>query len=97
MAHELFRHLDPTEIASFAKAGKWDSTEFLGKPYYIPGRSKNQFVRPNGLSGIHEDFADDIECYTFSPERLKQITPEVFQWIQKRYGDKIRSKARGNK
>lgn len=84
MAHRyLEKHEGEKE--SFRKAAKW-----IGSSKFQPGRPEDQFLRPNGMLSYHEDFADDMAAYIFRPESLKAKSPEIFQWMEKHIGPRLK-------
>jgi hypothetical protein len=48
------------------------------------------FVEDDGRQGPREDFANNLEYYLFAPEVLKEKTPKAFDWMRKRFGDRIK-------
>ena len=85
MAHRYLEGLSDADKNSFRKAAKW-----LGSSGLQPGRPKGQFLRPNGMLSYHEDFADDMATYILDPNALKSVSPEIFGWMEKHVGPKLR-------
>jgi hypothetical protein len=90
LTHELFRGFTPTEITDYAAAGGWFEIELFKEKMYMRGRPKNTFVEQDGWTKIDEDFSNNVEYFLFQPEALKKTTPKVYDWIKKKYGDKLK-------
>lgn len=90
MSHEFFKTLTLSEFKAYAEAGEWISQELFNQVIYMRGRPKNAFVQEDGRYRIDEDFCNNIEYFLFKPEELKKTTPKVYEWIKKKYGDKLR-------
>ncbi len=85
MGHRYLEGLSEADKKSFRKAAKW-----LGSSDFQPGRPKEQFLRPNGMLSYHEDFADDMATYILNPNALKSVSPEIFGWMEKHVGPKLK-------
>ncbi|MBI4402625.1 MAG: hypothetical protein HY537_00600 [Deltaproteobacteria bacterium] len=79
LTHRLRKSLSDAEFASFQKAAKWKVDPKTG--LLRSHRPENQFLRRNGMLSPEEDFCDDVSMYFLQPNKLKQIAPKVFDWI----------------
>ncbi|MBI4402627.1 MAG: hypothetical protein HY537_00610 [Deltaproteobacteria bacterium] len=78
LSHRLYGSLSEREKDSFRISGKWRLTK--PKTYEV-GRPKNEFLRPNGMLSPEEDFCDIVPTYFLQPEKLKSLSPRVFNWV----------------
>jgi hypothetical protein len=88
LSHSLYDRLLKKDRASFLDAADWRKSS-RGNQNRV-GRPKETFIKPHGMDSPSEDFSIDIEYYLFDPERLKKVTPRVYDWIQTNYGSWLR-------
>ncbi len=98
MAHELIHQvyvdLPERERQDYRRAAGWAlEMETDGNLYYY-GR-KTGYVEEDGKISPEEDYANNMEYFIFSPDKLKTITPNAYGWFSKKYGEKL--KLKGNK
>ena len=75
----------------YRRATNWNYQIDLGskdRVYYYEGR-KTGYVEEDGNSSPRENYANNIEYYIYTPDKLKKVTPQAFEWIQKKYGKSI--------
>lgn len=85
--HEATHHLMFNEwtrtFTKYKKENGWDKeSENLSR--------KGQFVEPDGKFSAEEDFANNVEYFTFEPAKLKQLSPSIFNWIDKNLKNELR-------
>ncbi len=85
ISHTMFRKLSDTEKSSYFEAAQWRQESAKSRPRV--GRPKETFLSDHGRDSVGEDFAINVEYYLFDPERLKKVTPRVYEWLKARYGD----------
>ncbi len=56
-------------------------------------RSDGVLVKPSYTSP-EEDYANNLEYFIYNPDKLKQVTPNAYEWIKKRFGPKLKLKER---
>lgn len=62
-----------------------DKDEVKGNEY-----RKGEFVEHDGKTSAEEDFANNVEYFLFDQAALKNKSPNIFSWIQKNLGQKLR-------
>lgn len=62
----------------------------------ISTRRKTGFVEEDGKTSIQEDFANNIEYFLYNPDKLKSLTPSIYNWIKTKYGEKFKIKRNSN-
>jgi hypothetical protein len=89
LAHQLYRRFSSLDHDGYLKASNWDELKQSGRPsLYVRGRGN--FVEEDGKLSPNEDFANNVDYYLFQPDRLKTVTPQVYQWIKSRFGDNFK-------
>lgn len=85
--HETVHHLVSNEWKlSFTKYKKENGWEKLNENSSRSG----QFVEPDGKFSAEEDFANNVEYFTFNPAKLKGISPKIFTWIEKNLKNELK-------
>lgn len=51
---------------------------------------KGEFVEHDGKTSAEEDFANNVEYFLFDQVTLKNKSPNIFSWLQKNLGQKLR-------
>lgn len=51
---------------------------------------KGEFVEHDGKMSAEEDFANNVEYFLFDQTALKDKSPNIFSWLQKNLGQKLR-------
>ncbi len=54
------------------------------------GYRKGEFVEHDGKTSAEEDFANNVEYFLFDRTALKDKSPDIFSWLQKNLGQKLR-------
>jgi len=80
-AHRLYESLSDFERGTFLSAAKWRTDQKRGKAF-IAGRPEAEFIRRNGMLSPAEDFSDDVATYLHQPQKLKSISPGIYQWME---------------
>jgi len=90
-AHKLYRQFyDEDGGRGYAQAAQWEAFKNpkTNESFIMAGR--DDFVEEDGKNGPDEDFANNIEYYLFKPSVLRAKSPRIYEWIQKKYGDKFK-------
>jgi hypothetical protein len=90
LAHRLYQELSPALQNSFRVAADWR----IENGTTVPGRPKKGFLRENGMLSPMEDFSDDIASYLHHPNKLKQVAPKIYRWIDETLGAKLKPEKR---
>lgn len=95
LAHELIHQsyigLSEKERQDYRRATGWHyELETDGKLYWA-GR-KDGYIADDGKTSPEEDYANNLEQYLYDPDKLKKVTPSAYEWIKKKYGDKLKLK-----
>lgn len=53
---------------------------------YLEGR-KSGYIAEDGRTSVEEDYANNLEHFLYSPDKLKKVTPEAYNWFNKAYKD----------
>jgi hypothetical protein len=87
LAHRLASTLSIEELKSFRQAAKWRD---MPDGSFIADRRSEQFLRPNGRLSYMEDFCDDVAAYVQQPQKLRGISPEIFEWMERHLGPRLK-------
>lgn len=86
IAHEVVHFLIEKEWAAefkeYEKVSGWNSKNSK----YRPGN----FVDSDGKFSSDEDFANNIEFYLFERDFLEKTSPDIFKWIDRKVGSKLK-------
>lgn len=88
LAHQLYLALNGDENISYRLAAG-ESHEFAPNGKILWEKRIGGYVSEDGNSSTEEDFSNNIEYYLYEPVKLKGATPNVYSWIQKKYGNKL--------
>lgn len=87
-AHRLFDSLTEVERTGFKTAGEWVKVREGSREFEKPGRPASAFVQLDGQRSPSEDFANSVESFVFEKEKLKAVSPRVYDWINSKWGSK---------
>lgn len=87
IAHEVVHVLMQKEWKALFIAYKQDVGWNTKKGYED---REGGFVEADGKMSADEDFANNIEYYLFEPSKLKNKSPNIQKWIQKKMGNKLK-------
>lgn len=89
-AHPLFEQLSTTDRVDYAKAAEWSVILWNGlkdKEWILRRKGR---VEEDCQNNVEEDFSNNLEYFLFHPKELKEKSPEVYDWISKKYGAKMK-------
>jgi hypothetical protein len=90
-AHKIYSQVyDEKERVKYAISADWMGVPIGNTLTLIPSPIRDGFVEEDGSLNPEEDFSNNIEYFLFNPTTLKSKTPKVYDWIQKKYGDKFK-------
>lgn len=76
LAHIALWDLEKTQVEEFARVSGWDISGVQRTP-------PKKVLLSDSVEGISEDFANHIEVFYSSPDRLKVHNPKSYQFIEK--------------
>ncbi len=89
LAHEAYRQLSDDEATSYGKVAQWTVVSTpSGNQIAVPLREN--FSEDDGKENPNEDFSNNIEHFLFSPVGLQSKNPDIYRWLQKKYGDSFK-------
>lgn len=62
--------------------------------YRVKEHHRNGYTKSDGDFSPEEDYANNLEHFLYSPDRLKKVTPEAYLWLKKRFGEGFKLKER---
>ncbi|OFZ81783.1 MAG: hypothetical protein A2583_11140 [Bdellovibrionales bacterium RIFOXYD1_FULL_53_11] len=88
ISHILYWNLGKSEKDAYLKIAGWEKS---GNPnaQYIPTR--DGYVEPDGRLSPDEDFANNMEYLFSNPQKLREVSPKIFIWLNEKYQKKINS------
>ncbi len=89
LAHQLYEELNSDDGYDYRRIAGWTSRMDMDRTLYWIPRAKG-FVKEDGQRKPSEDYANNIEHFLFEPETLMRTTPEVYNWIKSKYGDRLK-------
>lgn len=90
LAHEHYKNLSSTVAKDYRLAAGWGTKyEPLSRNFLWISR-KSGFVEEDGSISPEEDYANNIEYFLFKPDNLKKVSPSIFNWIEKNFGNDLR-------
>ncbi|WP_415062844.1 hypothetical protein [Bdellovibrio sp.] len=87
LAHQMYLDLSEIDITDYQYSTNWIPLRDKQKRYIS---RKDGFVQDDGRESPEEDYANNIEFYLNEPEKLKKVTPNAYNWIRRRFGDKFK-------
>jgi len=89
-SHIYFQNLELGERVKYAKAAEWKATLWNGLRDKELTLNRRGIVEEDSQNNPEEDFANNIDCFLFNPKALKEKSPQVYDWISKKFGDKLK-------
>ncbi len=89
-AHIFFRQMAKPEQVDYAIAAEWEATLWNGLKDKQLTLNRKDFVEYDSQNSPEEDFANNIEYFLFNPKTLKEKSPQLYVWMSKKFGDKLR-------
>ena len=91
LAHQNFYDLSEVVRRDFRRVHGWRlELDSKGKIYW--GGRQEGYIEDDGKTSDEEDYANNVEHYLYNPDKLKEVTPQGFQWIQKQFGKNFKLK-----
>lgn len=84
-AHVYWNDMKTSEVEAYRIAANW--IRLVPSQKLVPGRAAKTFTEPDGMLLMTEDFANNVEYLLFDPDKLKKLTPSLFQWFRATLGD----------
>ena len=81
-----------SERQDYRRATNWRLELGADQKFYWTGR-KNGYVSEDGKNSHEEDYANNIEYFLYNPDKLKEVTPNAYQWIKNRFGETFKSRS----
>jgi Mlc titration factor MtfA (ptsG expression regulator) len=78
------------EQVDYAIASEWEATLWAGLRDKELTLNRKGLVEADSVNHSEEDFANNIEYFLFNPKTLKEKSPRVYDWISKKFGDKLK-------
>lgn len=93
LMHQTYKDLTEKERQDYRRATGWHlEIEPNGKFYWV-GR-KNGYIADDGKTSHEEDYANNLEYFLYDPDKLKKATPSAYEWIKKKYGNRLKLKGK---
>lgn len=83
-SHNWFESMSQKDRDSYLSSAQWK--RYAKDENYRSDRPRQAFVSPRGMESPGEDFALNAEHYLYDPEKLKKISPRVYEWFERNYG-----------
>ncbi|UXR65838.1 hypothetical protein EZJ49_06200 [Bdellovibrio bacteriovorus] len=94
LAHQMYIDLSDKDAEDYRWSTSWWPVRDRKNTYV--SRSDG-YVQDDGRDSPEEDYANNIEFYLVEPETLKKVTPNAYNWIKRRFGDKFKIRNGGKK
>lgn len=89
-AHVIFEEMSFKEQSNYALSTDWSVDASKRDLEWVP--RKQGYVEEDGPTSRGEDFSNNLEYFLFSPDTLQKTTPKAYEWLSKKYGDKLKLK-----
>ncbi len=90
LAHQLYGKMSAREQLGYSLAvGSTFNYGENGKIYLE--RRKSDYIEADGTSSSEEDFANNLEHFIYNSDKLKTVTPNAYNWFNKKYGTKSKN------
>lgn len=91
LIHQSYKDLSEKEQQDYRRVTGWHYKVEPDRQFYWAGR-KDGYIADDGRISHEEDFANNLEHFLFDSDKLKKVTPNAYEWIKKKYGDKLKLK-----
>ncbi len=95
LAHELIHQnfIDQAKEVQqdYRRVAGWSLKLTDDRNIYWFGRSDG-YVQDDGKNSFEEDYANNLEYYLFESDKLKKLTPGVYDWIRNHFGESFQLK-----
>ena len=88
--HLFYRSLSFAEQFDYAKTAEWKGRVWNELTDSELTLVRKGIVEEDSQNNPEEDFANNIEYFLFDPKTLKEKSPKVYEWISKKFGDRLR-------
>jgi hypothetical protein len=89
-SHTFYQGLTFPEQFDYAKTAEWEGKLGTSLKDTELTLSRSGIVEEDSQNNPEEDFANNIEYFVFNPKTLKEKSPQVYNWISKKFGDKLK-------
>lgn len=86
LAHINYKELKQKNQLDYGHATGWRYNIENDNKLYLEGR-KSGYIAEDGRTSVEEDYANNLEHFLYSPDKLKKVTPEAYNWFNKTYKD----------
>lgn len=93
LSHQNYLDLSEKERQDYRRATGWHLELKPDRNFYWEGR-KEEYIEDDGSFSPQEDYANNLEHFLYSPDKLKKVTPEAYRWLKKRFGENFKLKER---
>lgn len=93
LAHQNFDDLSIAERQDYRRVAGWRAKLELDRTVYWVGRSDG-YVEEDGKTSFEEDYANNVEYYLYNSDKLKKMTPKVYEWMQQHFGNSLQLKGK---
>lgn len=91
LIHQSYKDLSEKERQDYRRATGWKLEIEPDGNFYWVGR-KDGYIADDGKASHEEDFANNLEHFLYEPDKLKKVTPSAYEWINKKYRNKLKLK-----
>lgn len=90
LSHVFYQKMTTAEQVDYAKAAKWKATLWAGLRDIELTLNRKDFIEEDSQNNPEEDFTNNIEYFLFDSQTLKKKNPQLYDWISKKFGDKLK-------
>jgi hypothetical protein len=91
LSHQNYLDLSEQERLDYRRATGWHLELQSDRKFYWTGR-KEGYIEEDGSFSPEEDYANNVEHFLYTPDKLKKVTPEAYSWIKNKFGEKFKLK-----
>lgn len=90
LAHQSYYELSEIKRQDYRRATDWKlkASKDLSVFYWV--ERKSGFVEEDGKNSPQEDYANNLEYFIFSPDKLKEVMPAAYDWFRKEFRNKLK-------
>lgn len=90
LAHQLYGKMTEDEKLDYRMAAGWHTEVESGKVYWLP--RVTGYIEPDGIESAEEDYANNLEHFVHNSDKLKEISPKIYNWFYKKYPNKTKGR-----
>jgi hypothetical protein len=91
LSYQNYLDLSEKERQDYRRATGWRLELKPDQKFYWEGR-KDGYIEEDGDFSPEEDFANNLQHFLYSPDKLKKTTSEAYLWFHKRFGESFKLK-----